>query len=88
MTWGYMKEDIGYSNILLSRVMGLLVVVHLSTFMANFIETIRQAKIPLDWATTRSENLCEQLRMVKDKRKFYMTSYMVYLLAVREKKLP
>ena len=37
----------------------------------------------MDWATTLSENLCEQLRMVKDKKKFYMTSYMVYLLAVR-----
>ena len=75
-----MKEDIGYSIILLSRVMG---VGHLSTFMVNFIKTIRQEKIPLDWATTLSENLCEQLRMVKDKKKFYMNSYMVYLLAAR-----
>ena len=56
---------------------------YLSTFMVNFIETIRQEKIPLDWATTLSENLCEYLRTVKDKKKFYMTSYMVYLLAAR-----
>ena len=41
MTWGYMKEDIAYSIILLSRVMGLSVVGHLSTLMVNFIETIK-----------------------------------------------
>ena len=81
MTWGYMKDDIRYSIILFSRVMGLPTVSHLTPFMVNFIETIRHAKIPLDWATT----LCEKLRMVKDKKKFYMTSYMVYLLATRAK---
>ena len=83
MTQGYMKEDIGYFIILFSRVMGLHVVGHLSTFMVNFIKTIRVAKIALNWATTLSENLCEQLRMVKDKNTFYMTSYMVYLLTER-----
>ena len=80
-----MKEDIGYSIILLSRVMGLPIVGHRNTFMINFIETIKAAKISLDWATTLSENLCEQLGVVKDKKKFYMTSYMVYLLAARVK---
>ena len=52
-----MKDDIGYSIILLSRVMGLLAAGQLAPFMVNFIETIRHAKIPLDWATTLSENL-------------------------------
>ena len=56
---GYMKDDIGYSIILLSRVMGLLVAGHVSPFMINFIKTIRHAKIPMDWATTLSENLCD-----------------------------
>ena len=83
-----MKEDIGYSIILLSRVMGLPAMGHLSTFMVNFIKTIRDVKIPLDWATTLSENLCEQLRMVKDKKKFYMTSYIVCLLLVRVTNYP
>ena len=87
MTQGYMKEDIGYSIILLSKVMGLPAVGHLGTFMINFIKTIRHAKMPLDWATTLSANLCEQLRMVKDK-KFYMTSYMVYLLVARTMNYP
>ena len=77
-----MKEDIGYSIILLSRVMGLSAAGHRSTFMINFIEIIKTARMPLDWATTPSENLCEQLRTVKDKKNFYMISYMVYLLAV------
>ena len=56
--------------------------------MVNFIETIIHTKIPLDWATTLSENLCDQLRMVKDENKFYMTSYMVYLLPARETNYP
>ena len=85
MTRGYMKEDIGYSIILLSRVMGLPTVGHLNFFMVHFIETIKTTKIPLDWATTLSKNLCEKLEAVKDKRKFYMMSYLVYLLAAREK---
>ena len=42
--------------------------------------------MPLDWATTLSENLCEQLGVIKDKKNFYMTSFMVYLLAARAKK--
>ena len=78
-----MKDDIGYSIILLSRVTGLPIAGHLAPFMVNFIETIRHTKIPLDWATTLSENLCDQLRMVKDKKKFYMTSYILYLLVAR-----
>ena len=83
-----MKDDIGYSIILLSRVMGLLAVDHLTPFMVNFIETIRHPKIPLDWATTLSENLCDQLWMIKDKKNFYMTSYVVYLLVARATNYP
>ena len=83
-----MKDDISYSITLLRKVMGLPIVGHLSTFMVNFIETIRTVKIPLDWATTLSKNLCEELRTVKDKKKFYMTSYMVYLLAARVTNYP
>lgn len=43
MTRGYMKEDIGYSIILLSRVMGLPAIGHLNIFMVHFIETIKKA---------------------------------------------
>lgn len=72
MTRGYMKEDIGYSIILLSRVMCFSVARHLNIFMINFIETIKMEKMPLHWATMLSENLCEQLEAVKDKKKFYI----------------
>ena len=88
MTRAYIKEDIGYSIILLSRVMSLPVVGHLNVFMVNFIKTIKMTSMPLDWATTLSENLCEQLEAVKDKKNFYMTSYMVYLLAKRTTNYP
>ena len=43
-------------------------------------------KLPLDWATNLSENHSEPLGVVKDKRNFYMTSYLVYLLVARVKK--
>lgn len=36
-TWGYMKVDIMYSIVLLSRTMGLLIVGHLETWMVHFI---------------------------------------------------
>ena len=83
MTRGYIKDDIRYLIIILSRVMGLPVIKHLNVFMVNFIETIKMARMPLDWAATLSENLCEQLEVVKDKKKFYMTSYWVNLLVAR-----
>ena len=59
MTRGYMKEDIGYLIILLSRVMGLLAAGHLDIFMVHFIETIKKAEMSLDWASSLSENLDE-----------------------------
>ena len=43
MTRGYMKEDIGYSIILLSRFMGLPIVGYLKIFMVHFIETRKKA---------------------------------------------
>ncbi len=48
MKRGYMKEDIGYSIILLSRVMGLPTTGHLNFFLVNFIETIETTRMPLD----------------------------------------
>ena len=75
MKRGYMKEDIRYLIILLSRVMGLSTTRHLNIFMVHFIETIKKAKMPLDWAST--------LNQKKNNRKFYMTSYLVYLLVAR-----
>ena len=83
MTRGYMKEDIGYSIILLRRIMSLSVVGHLNIFMLHFIEMIKKVEVPLDWASTLSENLCEKLVVAKNNRKFHMTSYLVYLLPTR-----
>ena len=78
-----MKDDIGYSIVLLSRVMGLPSIEHLNIWMVHFIKAIRTTKMPIDWATILSENLDEQLVGVKADPKFYMTSYLVYLLAAR-----
>lgn len=51
--------------------------------MIHFIKTIRIAKMPIYWATILSENLDEKLVGVKADTKFYMTSYLVYLLVER-----
>lgn len=48
MTRGYMKEDIRYSIILFSRVMGLPASGYLNIWMVHFIETIKTTKMPID----------------------------------------
>ena len=78
-----MKDDIGHSIVFLSRIMGLPVAGHLNIWMVHFIETIRTTKMPIDWATILNENLDEQLVAVKNELRFYMTSYLVYLLVAR-----
>lgn len=80
MTRQYLKDDSGYSIVLLNRAMGLPIVGHLQTWMVHFIDTIRTIEMPLDWATVFSDNLDEQLILVKIDPHFYITSYMVYLL--------
>lgn len=59
MTRGYVKDDIGYSIVILSRIMGLLAAGNLNIWMVCFLETIKRAKMPIDWATILSENLDE-----------------------------
>ena len=51
--------------------------------MVHFINTIRMVKMSIDWATILSDYLHEQLIAMKADPRFYMTSYMVYLLEVR-----
>ena len=78
-----MKEYIRYSIILLSRVMGLPTSGHLNIWMVHFIEMIKTTEMPIDWNSILSENLDEQLVVIKNNQKFYMTSYLVCLLATR-----
>ena len=83
-----MKDEIGYSIVLLSRIMDLPVVGHLNIWMVHFLETIRMTKMPIDQAKILNENLDEQLVAVKTDPRFYMTSYLVYLLAARTMDYP
>ena len=59
MTQGYMIANFGYSIVLLSRSIGILIDDHLEKWMTYFIETIRMGKMPIDWDTTLNENLGE-----------------------------
>ena len=83
MTRGYMKGDIGYSIILLSRFIGFPTLGQLNIWMVHFIETIKTTKMTIDWASILSEKLDEKLVTVKNNYKFCMTSYFVHLLATR-----
>lgn len=77
MIMSYMKDDIEYSIVLLGRVMWLLILGYFNKWMVHFIETIKTTKISIDWASILNENLDEQLVVVKNNQKFYMTSYLV-----------
>ena len=59
MTRGYMKDDIKYSIVLLSRVMGLPTAGNLDIWMVHFTETIKTTKMIIDWVIILSENLDE-----------------------------
>lgn len=74
MTRGYMKDNIGYSIVLLRRVIGLPIVGNLNNWMVHFIKTIKETKMPIDWPTKLSENLDEKLVGEKFDPKFYMAS--------------
>lgn len=69
MTRGYMKDDISYA------------IVH---FQQDCGSTDNWVYRQIDWAIILSEKLDEQLVGVKDDPKFYMTSYLVYLLVARK----
>ena len=77
MTQGYMIDDIGYSIVLLTKVMGVLTIIHLETWMVHFIETIKTRNLLIDWPTIISNNLDEKLIQVKSDHWFYITSYIV-----------
>ena len=68
-----MIDDIGYSIVLLSRVIGLPATGQLETQKVNFIETIRKRKIPIDWDTILHDNMDEKLLAIKNNLGFYMT---------------
>ena len=55
---------------------------YLDTWMVQFIEQIK-ASNPIDWGTSLSNSLHDHFIMVLIELKFYMTSYIVYLLVAQ-----
>ena len=53
----------------------------MNIWMVHFIETMKITKMPIDLASILSENLDEKLVTIKNNHRFYMTSYLVYVLA-------
>lgn len=72
------KEDAKDLITMLSRVFGYPNAGDFYPWMVKFILTIFDKKI--DWTTLISDNIHEQLKSVLETNKFYMTSYLVYML--------
>ena len=82
-----MRVEIGYCIVLLSRVMGLRSGGYLETWMVQFIEWIK-ASNPIDWGTSLSNSIHDHLVSVLIEPKFYMPSYIVYLLVPQHPNYP
>ena len=79
---GYMKAKIGYCIVLLSIVMGLVSGGYMDNYMVHFIEQIRASNL-IDWGSLLSDSVHRHLIVVLMEPKFYMTSYIVYLLVAQ-----
>lgn len=66
---------------LLSRVMGLPTIAFFKEWMFYFIQDIIRGEARFHWAKMINENLHNQLMAMKKTSQFYMTLYLVYLLA-------
>lgn len=66
---------------LLTRVMGLPTTIYFQEWMFYFVEEILRGKAKFYWAGIISNYLHEYFMAVKKTSRFYMTSYLVYLLA-------
>ena len=64
---------------MLSHVMGLASASYLESWMVYFIEKIKASE-SLDWGSLVSDSLHDYLVRVLTEPKFYVTSYIVYLL--------
>ena len=64
--------------------MGLGLMDHLDTWMVHFIEKIRTSVDPIDWGTLLCNSLNDHIVMLLIELKVYITSYIVYLLAVQK----
>ena len=52
-------------------------------FQPSFVEQVMKEGDKIDWVGLISDNLNEQLMNLEHTRKFYMSSYVIYMLARR-----
>ena len=82
-----MKAEIGYCIVMLSRVMRLASASHLESWMVYFIEKIKALE-SLNWSSLLSDSLHDYLVRILIEPKFYITSYIVYLLVAQHPNYP
>jgi len=69
--------------IILNQIMGQPTTSTFSPWMFKFILVVLKNKEMIDCAKLISDNLHERLTKVRETRRFYMTSYLVYVMARR-----
>lgn len=75
------KQECGDLVRMMSQIMGFPQAFIFEPWMFCFIEEVMDATKMVDWARMISNNLDEQLRNLKHSQSFYMSSYIVYMLA-------
>lgn len=73
-------EDYHDLVLLLSKVMGLLISAYFQEWMFYFVEEIIHGKTKFYWVGIIRNCLHEQFVAIKKTSRFYMTSYLIYLL--------
>ena len=80
------REEVKDYITLLHRVHGHKEAKNFEPWMCLFIMKMIKRK-QIDWATIISDNIDKQVMNVLSTKKFYMTSYLVYMLALQGKYL-
>ena len=68
---------------MLSRIFVMPYSYRFESWMWYFVEQVMEEGDKIDWAGHISDNLNEKLMNLEHTRKFYISSYVVYMLALR-----
>lgn len=76
-------EEINDLITLLRKLIGLPTSSIFEEYMWYFMEEILRGEEKFHWVKLISDNIHNQIFLVKKTKEFYMTSYLVYLLAIK-----
>ena len=83
IVWLDLQREYSDMVMMLSRIFGMPYSYRFESWMWYFVEQVMEEADIIDWARLISDNLNEQLMNLEHTRKFYMSSYVIYMLARR-----